>query len=334
MPSPESRGPLVHRPRRLRGRPRLRDLVRETSLDVQDLVYPLFVHHGENVRREIGSMPGQYQLSLDQLDRAARETAALGVPAVILFGIPEHKDAVGSAAWAADGVVQRAIEILKRAAPDLLVITDLCFCEYTNHGHCGPLLERGGGFEVDNDQTLELLARQAVSHAQAGADVIAPSGMMDGMVGAIRHGLDAHGFDQIPILSYAVKFASGYYGPFREAAGSSPGFGDRRGYQMDFRRGAREAVREARLDVSEGADIIMVKPAMPYLDILQSVADAVDVPCAAYQVSGEYAMFKAAASAGWIDEKQCVLETMHAIRRAGASFIITYYASEIVDWLG
>ncbi len=332
MPSPEPRGPLVHRPRRLRGRPRLRDLVRETTLDVQDLVYPLFVHHGENVRREIGSMPGQYQLSLDQLDRAARETAALGVPAVILFGIPERKDAVGSSAWAADGVVQRAIEILKRAAPDLLVITDLCFCEYTDHGHCGPLLERGGGFEVDNDQALELLARQAVSHAGAGADVIAPSGMMDGMVGAIRHGLDAHGFDQIPILSYAVKFASGYYGPFREAAGSAPGFGDRRGYQMDPANGA-EALREAALDIEQGADMLMVKPALAYLDVVRRVKERFEIPLAVYNVSGEYAMVKAAAAQGWIDERTVVLESLLGMRRAGADVILTYHALDVARWL-
>lgn len=332
MPSPDSRGSLVHRPRRLRGRPRLRDLVRETTLNVHDLVYPLFIHHGEGVRREIGSMPGQYQLSLDHLDQAARETAGLGVPAVILFGIPDRKDALGSPAWDDQGVVQRAIEAIKRAAPELLVITDLCFCEYTDHGHCGPLVEKNGRMEVDNDQTIELLARQAASHARAGADVIAPSGMMDGMVGAIRGGLDAAGFDQIPILSYAVKFASGYYGPFREAVASAPGFGDRRGYQMDPANG-EEALREAALDLEQGADMIMVKPALAYLDVVRRVKERFGVPLAVYNVSGEYAMVKAAAARGWIDERTVVLETLLGMRRAGADMIITYHALDAARWL-
>ncbi len=332
IPSPDSRGPLVHRPRRLRGRPRLRDLVRETTLDAQDLVYPLFVHHGEGVRREIGSMPGQYQLSIDQLDQVARQTAGLGVPAVILFGIPEHKDAIGSLAWSDQGVIQRAIEVIKRAAPDLIVMTDLCFCEYTDHGHCGPLIEYQGRMEVDNDRTIELLALQAASHARAGADVIAPSGMMDGMVGAIRGGLDVAGFDQIPILSYAVKFASGYYGPFREAANSAPGFGDRRGYQMDPANGT-EALREAALDIEQGADMLMVKPALAYLDLVRRVKEQFRVPLAVYNVSGEYAMVKAAAARGWIDERTVVLETLLGMRRAGADMILTYHALDAARWL-
>lgn len=347
------------RMRRLRHSDLLRDMVAETTLAPANFVAPLFVRRGENIRRPILSMPGQFQLSPDLALDELGEMASRGLKAYILFGVvdPTDKDADGSHACDPNNAVCTTLRLARDAGIQMLAITDLCFCEYTSHGHCGVLshaLEkhpepkrsaqsrrrkagtartatRDSG--VENDSTNENLARQAVLHAQAGADIIAPSGMMDHCIATVRAALDGAGFTDKSLLSYAVKYASSFYGPFREAAESPPQFGDRRGYQMDFRRSAREAVREARLDVSEGADIIMVKPAMPYLDILHAVANAVDVPCAAYQVSGEYAMFKAAASAGWIDEKQCVLETMHAIRRAGASFIITYYASEIVDWL-
>jgi porphobilinogen synthase len=320
------------RPRRLRGHPRLRELIRETQVTVHDLIYPLFVYHGTKLRREIPSMPGQYQYSLDRLDAAVAETAELGVPAIILFGIPEHKDSRGSAAIRDDGIVQQAIQIARKAAPDLLVVTDLCFCEYTDHGHCGPLAEVGGRVDVDNDATLELLAQQAVSHARAGADVIAPSGMIDGMVQAIRRGLDQAGFAHLPIMSYAAKFASAFYGPFRDAAESAPSFGDRRSYQMDPAN-AREALREVALDLAEGADIVMVKPALPYLDVLCRVKESCDVPVAAYNVSGEYAMVKAAASSGWIDERRIVLETLTGIKRAGADMILTYHALDAARWL-
>jgi len=322
----------LHRPRRLRGHPGLRALVRETHLAIDDLIYPLFVYHGKNLRREIPSMPGQYQLSLDRLAEALTETSELGIPAIILFGIPEHKDAHGSAATRDDGIVQEAIRISKQVAPDLLVITDLCFCEYTDHGHCGPLSEVGGRVDVDNDATLPLLARQAVSHARAGADMIAPSGMMDGMVQAIRRELDASGYTSLPIMSYSAKFASGYYGPFRDAAESAPSFGDRRGYQMDPAN-ADEALREVALDLAEGADIVMVKPALAYLDIVSRVKETYGVPVAAYNVSGEYAMIKAAAANGWIDERRIVLETLTGIKRAGADMILTYHAPDVAKWL-
>jgi porphobilinogen synthase len=301
-------------------------------LAVDDLIYPLFVYHGRNLRREIPSMPGQYQLSLDRLDEPLAQTVELGIPAIILFGIPEHKDARGSAALREDGIVQEAIRHAKRVAPDLLVITDLCFCEYTDHGHCGPLAEVQGRQVVDNDATLPLLAQQAVSHARAGADMIAPSGMMDGMVHAIRQGLDAAGHATVPIMSYAAKFASGYYGPFREAAVSAPAFGDRRGYQMDPAN-SDEAVREVALDLAEGADIVMVKPALAYLDIVHRVKQTYGVPVAAYNVSGEYAMVKAAAAKGWIDERRIVLETLTAMKRAGADMILTYHALDVAKWL-
>ncbi len=322
----------LHRPRRLRSHPRLRELVCETQLSVDDLIYPLFVYHGTNLRREIPSMPGQFQLSLDRLGEAVAEVAERGIPAIIVFGIPAHKDARGSAALRDDGIVQEAIRIAKRAAPGLLVITDLCFCEYTDHGHCGPLVEAGGRRDVDNDATLTLLAQQAVSHARAGADVIAPSGMMDGMVQAIRGGLDGAGFGNLPILSYAAKFASGYYGPFRDAAESTPSFGDRRTYQMDPAN-SDEALREVALDLAEGADMVMVKPALAYLDIVRRVKDAFGVPLAAYNVSGEYAMIKAAAARGWIDERRVVLETLTGIKRAGADMILTYHAPDVAQWL-
>ena len=277
-------------------------------------------------------MPGQYQLSLDRLGEAVAEASELGIPAILLFGIPEHKDARGSAASRDDGIVQEAIRLAKRVAPDLLVITDLCFCEYTDHGHCGPLAEIGGRIDVDNDATLPLLAEQAVSHARAGADMIAPSGMMDGMVQAIRQGLDRAGFTNLPIMSYAAKFASGYYGPFREAAESTPSFGDRRTYQMDPAN-ADEAIREVALDLAEGADIVMVKPALAYLDIIRRVKETFGVPLAAYNVSGEYAMVKAAAANGWIDERRIVLETLTGIKRAGADMILTYHALDVARWL-
>lgn len=322
----------LHRPRRLRGHPRLRDLVREAHLAVDDLIYPLFVHHGRNLRREIVSMPGQYQLSLDRLGDALAEVAELGIPAIILFGIPEHKDDRGSAATRDDGIVQEAIRLARRVAPDLLLITDLCFCEYTDHGHCGPVAEIGGQIDVDNDATLPLLVEQALSHARAGAHMIAPSGMMDGMVGAIRHGLDQAGFNHLPIMSYAAKFASAYYGPFREAAQSAPSFGDRRTYQMDPAN-AREALLEAALDLAEGADILMVKPALAYLDIIYRVKEACGLPLAAYNVSGEYAMVKSAAANGWIDERRIVLETLTGIKRAGADMILTYHALDVAKWL-
>jgi porphobilinogen synthase len=322
----------LHRPRRVRGHPRLRDLVRETQLAVNDLIYPLFVYHGRNLRREIPSMPGQYQLSLDRLGETLAEVSELGIPGIILFGIPEHKDARGSSAARDDGIVQEAIRLARKVAPDLLVVTDLCFCEYTDHGHCGPLAEIGGRIDVDNDATLPLLVEQAESHAQAGAHMIAPSGMMDGMVAAIRHGLDDAGFTHLPIMSYAAKFASGYYGPFRDAAESAPSFGDRRTYQMDPAN-AREALLEAALDLAEGADILMVKPALAYLDIIYRVKQTCGLPLAAYNVSGEYAMIKAAAANGWIDERRIVLETLTAIKRAGADMILTYHALDVARWL-
>ena len=301
-------------------------------LSVHDLIYPLFVYHGKNLRREIPSMPGQYQLSLDRLGDAVSEAIELGIPAVLLFGIPEHKDSAGRPPLRDDGIVQEAIRHIRRIAPDLLVITDLCFCEYTDHGHCGPLAEIAGRVDVDNDATLPLLAEQAVSHARAGADMIAPSGMMDGMVQAIRRGLDQAGFANLPIMAYAAKFASGYYGPFREAAESAPSFGDRRSYQMDPANGD-EAIREVALDLAEGADIVMVKPALAYLDIIHRVKETFGVPVAAYNVSGEYAMVKAAAANGWIDERRIVLETLTSMKRAGTDMILTYHALDVARWL-
>jgi porphobilinogen synthase len=322
----------LFRSRRLRGHPRLRDLVRETRLTTDNLIYPIFVYHGKNLRREIPSMPGQYQLSLDRLGEMVTQVSDAGIPAIILFGVPEDKDSRGSAALRDDGIVQEAIRIAKGAQPSLLVITDLCFCEYTDHGHCGPLSESGGRLDVDNDATLPLLAAQATSHARAGADMIAPSGMMDGMVQAVRTGLDSAGFHSLPIMSYAAKFASAYYGPFRDAAESAPSFGDRRTYQMDPAN-AVEALREVALDLAEGADIVMVKPALAYLDIVQRVKETCGVPVAAYNVSGEYAMVKAAAAHGWIEERRIVLETLTGIKRAGADMILTYHALDAARWL-
>ena len=315
--------------RRLRRSQALRDLVRETRLSPQGFVYPLFVTHGEDVRREIDSMPGQYQLSLDQLPAEAEELRSLGIPAVLLFGLPASKDDAGSEAYDADGIVQRAIRTLNQVAPDLAVITDVCLCEYTSHGHCGVVVDG----EVDNDQTLPLLARTAVSHAQAGADVVAPSDMMDGRVAAIRQALDEAGSAATPIMSYAAKQASAFYGPFRVAAESAPQFGDRRGYQMDPAN-AREAMREIEADIEEGADIVIVKPALPNLDLIARARERFDLPLAAYNVSGEYAMVKAAAAAGYLDERLATLEVLTAIRRAGADIIITYHAKEAARWLG
>jgi porphobilinogen synthase len=313
----------VIRPRRLRRTEALRAFVREASLTPGDLVMPLFVLPGRKVRRPIGSMPGQFQLSVDEAVREAKEAAAVGVPAVILFGLPETKDARASGAWAQDGIVQQATRAIKEALPTLLVLTDVCLCEYTDHGHCG-LVE---GDQIANDPTLEVLAQTAVSQAEAGADVVAPSDMMDGRVAAIRKALDAAGKADVAILSYAVKYASAFYGPFREAAESTPKFGDRRTHQMDPGN-AREALREVFLDLGEGADMVLVKPALPYLDVLRRVRDAVHVPVGAYHVSGEYAMIEAAARNGWIDRDRVILESLVAIRRAGADFILTYHAMD------
>ena len=319
---------LIIRPRRLRRTESLRAMVRETRLSPDDFVYPLFVCEGEGVRREIGSMPGCFNLSIDELVKEVEGARRSGVRSVILFGVPDTKDAEGGQAYAEDGITQRAIRALKRETKDVVVIADNCLCEYTDHGHCGVI--EGG--EVLNDPTLDLLARTAVSQAEAGADIIAPSNMMDGFVAAIRDALDRAGFEQIPIMSYAVKYASGFYGPFREAAQSAPQFGDRRGYQMDPAN-AREAMREAELDYQEGADILMVKPALPYLDIIRAVRERFDVPVAAYQVSGEYAMIKAASRMGWIDEERVAVESLTSIKRAGAEIILTYYAREMAERL-
>ncbi|MBI5758184.1 MAG: porphobilinogen synthase [Planctomycetales bacterium] len=319
--------------RRLRQHPVLREMVRETELSVRDLILPLFVRTGSNIRQPISSMPGHAQLSLDLLAEEAREVAALGIPAVILFGIPDQKDATGSGACRDDGIIPRAVQAVKQAVPELLVMTDVCFCEYTDHGHCGVVSDRTGRPDVDNDATLKLLVDQSLAHARAGADVIAPSGMMDGFVGAVRQGLDAAGFEHIPILSYAAKYSSGFYGPFREAAESAPQFGDRASYQMDPAN-ADQALREVALDVAEGADILMVKPALSYLDVIYRVKQAhPGVPLAAYNVSGEYAMVKAAAANGWIDERRVTLEILTSIKRAGADMILTYSAKDVARWV-
>jgi porphobilinogen synthase len=314
---------MVHRPRRLRRREGLRAMVREARLAPQDLVLPLFACPGEGVRREVSSMPGVFNLSVDEVARDAAQAFDLGVPAVILFGLPESKDETATGAYARDGIVQRAIRAVRKSVPEMIVIADTCLCEYTSHGHCGVVRES----EVLNDESLELIAQTAVSQAEAGADIVAPSAMMDGQVAAIREGLDSSGLQHVAIMSYAVKYASGFYGPFREAADSAPAFGDRRAYQMDAAN-AREAMREAEIDVLEGADFLMVKPALPYLDILKAVRDRFDLPLAAYHVSGEYAMIKAASRLGWIDEQRVMLETLTSIKRAGADVILTYYARE------
>jgi porphobilinogen synthase len=314
--------------RRLRRTDRLRSLVRETRLDLRDFVMPLFVCPGEGVVRPIEGLPGIAQRSIDELVGEAGVLSSLGVPAVLLFGIPEEKDDEGSGAYDDDGIVQRALRELKSAFPELVLATDVCLCEYTAHGHCG-VIQDG---EVDNDASLDLLARTAVSHAEAGADAICPSDMMDGRVGALRSGLDDAGHERTPIVSYAAKYASAFYGPFREAAESTPSFGDRRGYQLDPAN-VREAVRECELDVSEGADALIVKPALPYLDVLRAVRDRFDLPVGAYNVSGEYAMLKAAAGAGWLEERQAALESLTAIKRAGADFVVSYWTKELAGWL-
>ena len=313
----------VYRPRRLRESPLMRSMVRETSLRIDDFVYPLFAVHGRGVREPIGSMPGQYRLSIDELLKECKDAASMGIPAVLLFGLPREKDPRGTEAYAEDGIIQQAVRAVKDTIPDLLVITDVCLCEYTSHGHCG-VVEDG---RIKNDPTLELIARTAVSHAEAGADLIAPSDMMDGRVAAIREGLDESGFPETPIMAYSAKYASAFYGPFREAADSTPQFGDRRSYQMDPAN-AMEAMREVALDVDEGADIVMVKPALPYLDVIARVKGEFGLLVAAYSVSGEYAMLKAAGQLGWLDEDRAVLEALTGIRRAGADIIITYFAKD------
>jgi len=319
----------IQRPRRLRASESIRRLVRETVLDPADFILPLFVVEGEGVRKEISSMPGNYQLSIDELLKECQSCRTLGVGGVILFGIPDHKDEEASQGYAADGIVQRAIRAIKANVPGLLVITDVCNCEYTSHGHCGKIVDG----DVDNDITLTWLAAAAVTHAQAGADIVAPSDMMDGRVAAIRQALDTAGYTKIPILSYAAKYASVFYGPFREAAESAPQFGDRRSYQMDPPN-SREAMREIALDIEEGADMIMVKPAMPYLDIIRMARDRFDVPLAAYQVSGEYSMIMAAVRNGWLDHDRAMIESLTSIRRAGADYILTYFAQSAARLLG
>ena len=319
---------MTVRPRRLRGSEVLRKMVRETRMDRASLIYPMFVMDGKDKVEEIAAMPGQYRYTVDRMGEELDRLAGAGVSSVMLFGIPEHKDPVGSQAYAPDGIVQRAVMRAKMLHPEMYIITDVCMCEYTSHGHCGVLCDH----DVDNDRTLELLAKTAVSHVEAGADMVAPSDMMDGRVRAIREALDAKGFINKPIMSYAVKFASSFYGPFREAAGSAPSFGDRKSYQMDFHN-RREAMKEALLDVQEGADIIMVKPAMSYLDLVREVRDRVNLPVAAYSVSGEYAMVKAAAANGWIDEEKIVCEMAVAAYRAGADIYLTYYAKELARFI-
>ena len=317
------------RTRRLRASEALRGLVRETRIDPASFIYPLFVVEGRGVREPIGSMPGQFRLSTDMLAAEAAELRDLGVRAVLLFGVPDHKDAEGTGAWIAEGITQRAADALKQADPSLAVVADVCLCEYTDHGHCGPLNARG---EVENDAAIELLARTSVSLAEAGVDMVAPSDMMDGRVGAIREALDESGYAQLPIMAYSAKYASAFYGPFREAAGSAPQFGDRRGYQMDPPN-VREAIREVAIDIEEQADIVMVKPALAYLDVVRAVRDSTELPVAAYNVSGEYAMLKAAAAQGWIDGERVMMETLTGIRRAGADIVITYHAKEAARWL-
>lgn len=318
----------AYRPRRLRRSKTIRDLVSETRLSADEFIYPMFAAPGKGVREEVPSMPGIYKQSIDNIVKEAREAEALGVKSVLLFGIPEHKDETGSEGYAEDGIIQKTVRELRKKAPDLLVVTDVCMCEYTSHGHCG--IVKGG--DVDNDETLEYLAKMAVSHAEAGADIIAPSDMMDGRVGVIREALDDAGFEKVPIMSYSAKYASGFYGPFRDAAESPPRFGDRRSYQMDPPN-VREALREIALDIEEGADIVMVKPALSYLDVIHAAREEFDHPIAAYNVSGEYSMVKAAGKLGWIDEKLVMMEILTSIKRAGADIIITYHAKEAAEIL-
>ena len=317
-----------YRPRRLRANETIRRMVRETTLSPDNFIYPMFVTHGKGVRKEISSMPGNYQQSVENLVKDCEEVHGLGIPAVILFGIPEHKDELGTEAYSDEGIVQHAIKAIKNKLPDLMVITDVCMCEYTSHGHCG-VIKNG---HVQNDATLELLAKEALSHAKAGADMVAPSDMMDGRVGAIREVLDDSGYENTPIMAYAAKYASGFYGPFREAAESTPQFGDRRSYQMDPSNG-REALREVELDIEEGADIVMVKPALSYLDIISQVKQEFNMPVAAYNVSGEFSMVKAAAKLGWIDGERVMMEILTSIKRAGADMILTYHAKEAAKLL-
>jgi porphobilinogen synthase len=314
----------LYRPRRLRESPLVRRMVRETTLRTTDLIYPLFTLHGRGVREPIASMPGQWRLSIDELLKECKDAQSMGIPGVLLFGIPQDKDARGSEAYAEDGIIQQAVQAIKETVPDLLVITDVCLCEYTSHGHCG-IVEDG---RVKNDPTLDLIARTALSHVEAGADIVAPSDMMDGRVAAIREALDEAGYQETPIMAYSAKYASAFYGPFREAAGSAPQFGDRRSYQMDPGN-ATEAMREVALDVDEGADIVMVKPALPYLDIISRVKAEFGLPVAAYSVSGEYAMIRAAGQLGWVDEERVMVEALTGIRRAGADIIITYFAKDL-----
>lgn len=319
---------LLYRPRRLRSSENLRSLIRETHLSTDDLIMPVFVHHGQNIRNEIASMPDVFQWSLDRVNEELDAILAAGITRVILFGIPEYKDAEGSDTWNDEGVIQKAVRYIKKYYPQIFVITDVCFCEYTDHGHCGVIHND----DVHNDSTLSNLGKQVVSHAKAGADMVAPSGMMDGMIGEIRDALDSAGFEHIPVMSYAVKYASAYYGPFRDAVDSAPQFGDRRTYQMDSAN-SREALREAMLDEEEGADILMVKPALAYLDVIAAVRAVSHLPIACYNVSGEYSMIKAAAQNGWIDEQRVVMETLTAMKRAGADIIITYFAKDIQKYL-
>ncbi|AHF07203.1 porphobilinogen synthase [Desulfitobacterium metallireducens] len=319
---------LKHRPRRLRANAAIRNMVRENHVRVDDLIYPMFVIYGENTKNEIPSMPGVYQYSLDLFVDALKEVVDLGVPAILLFGIPESKDAVGTGAYHEHGIVQEAVRVAKKYYPDLYVITDVCLCEYTDHGHCGLIMDG----QILNDPTLDLLTQTAISHAQAGADMVAPSDMMDGRVGALRQGLDQAGFTNIPVMAYSAKFASGFYGPFREAAGSTPQFGDRRTYQMDPPNG-NEAMLETALDIEEGADLIIVKPALAYGDITYRTKQRFGVPVVAYNVSGEYSMVKAASAQGWIDEERIVMESLVSMKRAGADLIITYHALDVARWL-
>jgi len=319
----------LHRARRLRANESIRRLVRETILTVDDLIYPLFIEEGRNIKKEIPSMPEIYRYSLDRIAEELEEVSKLNIPAVILFGIPQHKDEIGSESWNDEGIIQQAVRYIKKNYPNLYVITDVCFCEYTSHGHCGVLKDG----EVDNDLTLQNLQKQVVSHAKAGADMVAPSGMMDGMVKAIREALDNNGYKHIPIMSYSAKYSSAFYGPFREAADSTPAFGDRRSYQMDVAN-SREALREVQFDIEEGADIVMVKPALAYLDIISKIRENFNIPIAAYNVSGEYSMVKAAAKNNWVDGMKIALEILTSIKRAGADMILTYHAKEVAKYLG
>lgn len=320
---------MINRTRRTRSSQIMRDLVSNVNFSLDNLIYPIFVEEGKNIKKEIPSMPGQFRLSIDNLKEELEELKNLGIKSLLLFGIPEKKDPIGSEAYNDKGIVQEALRFIKKEFPQFLLVTDVCMCEYTSHGHCGILK----GEEVLNDETVELLCKIAISHVKAGADMVAPSDMMDGRIAAMRKALDNEGFINIPIMAYSIKYASSYYGPFRDAADSAPSFGDRKAYQMDFRN-SRDYLIEARNDIAEGADIIMVKPGMPYLDVVKAVSDAIDLPVAVYNVSGEYSMVKAAAQMGWIDEKKVVLENMYAMRRAGASIIITYHAKDIAKWMG